>query len=104
MVPSDNDSFGEVRQALEEVMCDFVARGIQNILVVEDVSRDNDEGSLCLNRGMGTELGKEGVKDGLIFVFSGSFCISCTDMDIREVEDVCNRHFEDIYGTKLNQI
>ena len=105
MVPSDNHGSREGRQALEEVMCDFVARGIQNILMMKDVPRDNDEGGLCLNSGMPTKCVKEGVKDGLIFLFSGPFGISCANMDIREVEDVRDGHVIDsIYSVPVIQI
>jgi hypothetical protein len=38
MISSDNHGSREIGQALEEVMSDFVARGIQDILVVKDVS------------------------------------------------------------------
>ena len=82
MVPSNNHGSREGRQTLEEVMGDFVARGIQDILMMEDVARDNDEGGLCLDGGMGTECVKEGIEDGLIFVFSRPFGISSANMDI----------------------
>jgi hypothetical protein len=104
VVPSDNHGSREGRQTLKEVMGDFVARGIQNIFVVEDVPRNNDERCLCLDGGMGTELCKEGIKHTPVFVFSRPFGISCTDMDIREVEDMCDGHFEDDYVSILDQI
>ena len=86
-------------------MGNFVARRIQDILVVEDVARDNNERCFCLDSGVGTELVKEGVKDTSVFIFPGSFCISCANMDIREVEDVRDGHsINDIYGFKMNQI
>ena len=104
MVPSDNHGSREVGEALEEVMGDFVARGVQDVLVVEDVPRNNDECCFCLDGGMGTEGSKEGVKDTSVFVFSRPFSISCPNVDIREVEDMGNGHFEDDYVSILDQI
>ena len=82
MVPPDNDGLGQVGQALEEVMGDFIARGVQDVLMMEDVSRNNDETRFCLNGNMGTEFVKEGIKHTSIFIFTTPFCISCPNMDI----------------------
>jgi hypothetical protein len=82
VVPPDNDGLGQVREALEEVMGDFIARGVQDILMMEDIARDNDETRFCFDSGMSTEGIKEGVKHTSIFIFSGPFCISCPNMDI----------------------
>ena len=83
VVPPDNNGLGQVGQTLEEVMGDFIARGIQNVLVVEDVPRDNNECCFCLNSSMGTEFIKEGIKHTSIFIFTTPFCISRPNMDIR---------------------
>ena len=83
MIPPDNNGSREGGQALEEVMGDFIARGIQNILMMEDISRDDDEGGLCLNSGMGTEFVKEGIKHTPVFILTTPFCISRPNMDIR---------------------
>ena len=97
MVPPDNHSTREAGQALEEVVGDFIARGIQHIFVMEDVPRDNDERSLCLDSFMSTECVKEGIEDTPVFFFSRPLSISRPNMDIGYVEDVTNGHFEDVY-------
>jgi hypothetical protein len=90
MIATNDNSGGNGGEALKEVDPHFNSRGSNAVLVMKEVASDNNEG--FIQGGEGSESLKEVLKDLNILFFSGTFRVTCSDMDIGDMKDMLNGH------------
>jgi len=90
MIATNNNGGGNGGEPLKEVNPHFNSRGSDTVFVMKDVTGDNNEGFIQGREG--SESLKEVLKDLDILFFSGTFRVACSDMDIRDMEDMVNGH------------
>ena len=72
VVAANDDGGGNLRQPLKEVDREVDARRTQNVLVMKDVARDDNDGRIVLDLLERAEQGKEVLERTQILVFTRS--------------------------------